>query len=190
MPNSVTTGTSQTKAGIVCIRSMIGLITALAARLRAAQIPRGIAMRAAITLATKTSASVCIAADHCSMLMISRNPSSEPMAKFQPRTTSPITAKITASTSGGGAKSTTISPSTAPPMTSLKVSKNPLKFVVSQSKKLASQLPIGILGMVTSSGRAVTMRTPFLRPADRSWLGGLAAVPAVWPCAARGPAAT
>ena len=192
MPNSVTTGTSHTKAGIVCIRSMIGLVTALAARFRAAQIPSGIAIRTAITLATKTSANVCIAAAHCPMLMMSRNPSrradsENPTPHEQPdhgedhRHHQRRRSLEHHDQSVHGATDDAADGVEEP----AEVRGEPVEEARQPARRPGS--------WEWSPPAAERSRcdTFLFFGLNRSWLGGLAAVAvAVWPCAARGPAAT
>ena len=64
MEKNVTAGIRYTKAGIVCMKSMIGFTRALTVLLSAARTPSGTAIATANTVATRTSAMVWTMVSH------------------------------------------------------------------------------------------------------------------------------
>lgn len=106
MPKNRIAGISSTIDGIVWSRSRTGRRTALTVVERAAQMPSGIEITRAMSVATSTRASVDMALSHRAIESMSANPAKARAPATRPRSHQAATARMPARRSGSGAVST------------------------------------------------------------------------------------
>src|SRR5699024_1692083 len=126
------TGTSQTNAGMVCIRSITGRTIWETREDFAAAIPIGTARANATSVAMSTIASVSIASCHCSTLMTNNHIASDSSASLQTRSSQAIAENSTANARASGAPRIVARPVVAHEMKVWIVSKTTLRFVWTQ----------------------------------------------------------
>ncbi len=98
-------------AGMVCMKSRTGFMTALTRSDRAAQMPSGIANTRVTSVATRTSESVDMASDQSPTESTSAKPAKASPPASRPRSHQAAMARMPANSSGAGAERTATSPS-------------------------------------------------------------------------------
>src|SRR5215210_8115610 len=129
------------------MKSSTGRTTLLTRRLRAAQMPTGMPMATAKTVATTTSASVCMASTHRPIARISRNASRVNSPNPHLRSRSASTTNTTMTMSGLGAVRTTSTASSRSSITADMAWKKGPKFAVSQSTSAPTGAPTSMSGI-------------------------------------------
>ena len=101
-PKKSTAGIRYTNAGMVCIKSRIGLKTLLTVLFFAAHIPSGIPIKSAINAELITSASVCMVSGQRFMVSTKKSPISVNIPTPLPATNHPNAPKMAIINNGGG----------------------------------------------------------------------------------------
>src|SRR5690349_20761492 len=129
------------------MKSSTGRTTLLARLLRAAQMPTGIPMATANTVATRTSASVCMASTHRPIAWMSRKASSVNSPNPHLRSSSASTTNTNVTTIALGAVRTNSTASSRNSMIAEMAWKSGPKCAVSQSTSAPTGAPSSILGI-------------------------------------------
>lgn len=143
-------------AGMVCMKSRTGRVTALTVLERDAQMPSGTASTSAMMVATSTRVRVSIASSHSSTESMTAKPTKASTPASRPRSHQAMTATMPAKSSGAGAERTAAMPSNMLLTMELIASNSQARWVWSQSTAESTQSPRGSLntGHLLRDGRA------------------------------------